>query len=519
MSKGLVASIVVLALWPCYLTGDDALYLGNLGGTDSAALAINGHGVVVGLSETSDGKTRAFQWDSAAAGMMDLGALAPDHWSRAVEINDGGQVVGTDDIQYGGPHEQGFLYESGAMQGLGTLGGRRSDAQAVNPSGYIAGYADTPSNQHACLWTPDLQIVDLGALGGSNSNGHGINSAAQVVGSSDVSGGQVHAFLWEDADGIGTGAPGTMYDLGAPGGTRATAWEISDEGAAVGYAYSSSASGARRACLWDSSGSPHDLGVLDGGDWSEALALNESGWIAGEARTSTGELHGVIWSPGGQIIDLNDLLPEDSVWSRLQVAADLNNGGDVVGWGYLRETGERGAFLMTDVAMDALEVSVDVKPGSWPNPINRKSRGVLPVAVCGTEDFGVDQIDPTSIILSPSEDGEGIPALRWRLRDVATPWDGEPGGGHALGCDGWIDLALKFDTQSLVELLPAPGDPSDAIPLWLRGELDDGTPIIGSDTVWLVPKGNGRYGLSAVPEPISGGLLALGGLALLRRRS
>jgi len=44
-------------------------------------------------------------------------------------------------------------------------------------------------------------------------------------------------------------------------------------------------------------------------------------------------------------------------------------------------------------------VFFDIKPGSCPNPINRNKKGVLPVAICGTEDFDVTTIDPLRSML------------------------------------------------------------------------------------------------------------------------
>ena len=42
---------------------------------------------------------------------------------------------------------------------------------------------------------------------------------------------------------------------------------------------------------------------------------------------------------------------------------------------------------------------VDIKPGSCPNPINVKSKGVLPTEILGTEDFDVTMVDPASVRL------------------------------------------------------------------------------------------------------------------------
>ena len=48
---------------------------------------------------------------------------------------------------------------------------------------------------------------------------------------------------------------------------------------------------------------------------------------------------------------------------------------------------------------DQLQVPVDVKPRECPNQLNVRVRGRLPVAVVGTEDFDVAQVDPASVLM------------------------------------------------------------------------------------------------------------------------
>ena len=50
-----------------------------------------------------------------------------------------------------------------------------------------------------------------------------------------------------------------------------------------------------------------------------------------------------------------------------------------------------------------INVAVDIKPGSCPNPLNIKSKGVLPVAILGTEDFDVKDIKVNSIRILAEE--------------------------------------------------------------------------------------------------------------------
>jgi len=122
-------------------------------------------------------------------------------------------------------------------------------------------------------------------------------------------------------------------------------------------------------------------------------------------------------------------------------------------------------------------VSLDIKPGSCPNPLNVKSKGVLPVAILGTEEFDVTTIDPASIRLV------GAMPIRSGCEDVATPV-AEPDICECTtdGPDGFTDLVLKFKTQDIVEVLGAVTD-GEMIELQLTGVLFDETPIEGADCI------------------------------------
>lgn len=137
-----------------------------------------------------------------------------------------------------------------------------------------------------------------------------------------------------------------------------------------------------------------------------------------------------------------------------------------------------------------IEVPVDIKPGSCPNPLNVKEKGVLPIAILGTSDFDVTQVDPASVRL------EGVAPLRWSLEDVATPFEPFIGKEDAFDCtdegpDGFLDLTLKFDAQEIVAALGDVND-GDVLVLTLTGNLleeFDGTPIQGEDVVVILEKG------------------------------
>lgn len=131
-----------------------------------------------------------------------------------------------------------------------------------------------------------------------------------------------------------------------------------------------------------------------------------------------------------------------------------------------------------------VDVDIDIKPGSCPNPLNVKDKGVLPVAVLGIKDFDVFNIDPASIRL------EGVAPVRSSYEDVATPVSNKTDDCDCTteGPDGYLDLLLKFDTQEIVAALGGVYD-GDVFLLILTGEDLAGTPIEGTDCVVIIAKG------------------------------
>jgi hypothetical protein len=171
-------------------------------------------------------------------------------------------------------------------------------------------------------------------------------------------------------------------------------------------------------------------------------------------------------------------------------------------------------FQVTELA-----AFLDIKPGACPNPLNRSSHGVLPMALVGSEDFDVTQVDVDSLELTRADGlGGSVRPLRGppgpgiRVQDVATPFDGELCDCHDLHDDGIPDLEMKFDmpeTAAVLELDDFPG--GTLVKLTLTGELLDTTRFSASDCVILVPPGPGPGappeeaglkgdGVEAVPE-------------------
>lgn len=102
------------------------------------------------------------------------------------------------------------------------------------------------------------------------------------------------------------------------------------------------------------------------------------------------------------------------------------------------------------------DVQIDIKPGSFPNSINLKSKGVVPMAMLGTNDFAVSDVDHDTVMFA-----NAVP-LRWALEDVDN--------------DGDEDMILHFKTQELT--LDAASTEAT-----LTGTTTDGVSFVGTDSV------------------------------------
>ncbi|MBW8050131.1 MAG: T9SS type A sorting domain-containing protein [Cytophagales bacterium] len=145
--------------------------------------------------------------------------------------------------------------------------------------------------------------------------------------------------------------------------------------------------------------------------------------------------------------------------------------------------------VFSAVAVPKVEevVNLDIKPTSCPNPLNVKSNGVLPIAILGTADFDVNDIDVSSVLL------QGISPIRSNIEDVSTPVVNKVDVCDCTtgGADGFDDLTLKFKTQDIVSTL-GPVSGGDTIVLTITGILLDSTPFDASDCIIITPVGGGN---------------------------
>jgi hypothetical protein len=122
-----------------------------------------------------------------------------------------------------------------------------------------------------------------------------------------------------------------------------------------------------------------------------------------------------------------------------------------------------GGQAMASPSDSPLEVSIDIKPGSFPNSINLRSKGKISVAILTANTFDATTVKPITVRFGAT--GIGAAPVRAVLEDV----DG----------DGDTDMILHFKTQETGIVC---GNTSAS----LTGETFGGQAIEGSDSIQTV---------------------------------
>ena len=110
-----------------------------------------------------------------------------------------------------------------------------------------------------------------------------------------------------------------------------------------------------------------------------------------------------------------------------------------------------------------VEVTIDIKPGTFPNTINLDSKGSVPVAIFSTTEFDATTVDPLTVTLAGATvkaKGNGIPMASF----------------HDVNNDGLLDLLVHINTKALQ--LSESDTTADFV-----GYTFDGTEVIGSDSI------------------------------------
>ena len=317
------------------------------GDTSLDVRAINNRNQIVGWTAVSDGvsPSRAFIWERNA-GMRDLGSL-PGHTSMvATDINDAGTVVGdATDPETG--ESLAFIWTKGrGVRAPDTsLGGVNSFATGINRSGQIVGASQTGTGEfHAFLREANGDVLDLGAFadGTGSSGATAVNGLGQVVGTL-VFGPFQDGFLWNERDGL------ALVLKDPPPAFFVFPQDINNGGEIVGDIVGREPG---RAFRWKLGEGFLFLGTLSGIDthFATARAVNLFGTIVGGSQTTSGDVHGFVWSSQTGMRDLNEMIdPSSEIRSDvvLGAAAGINDAGSIALVSFVPgEESQRGVLLV-----------------------------------------------------------------------------------------------------------------------------------------------------------------------------
>lgn len=252
------------------------------------------------------------------------------------------------------------------------------------------------------------------------------------------------------------------------------------------------------------------MGTIDRGmDDGDYRVLISSGPFASLAPGETLEIHYALAAGYG----LEGLLENAAYAQRFFDGTWFDIDGDPMTGPGGKETQVHWFLESESVAFNIL----DIKPGSCPNPFNIKlfdyvggenenKGGVLPVAMLGSGEFDVYDVDVSTVRL------EGVCPLPTGIgyEDVSRPIvDGYVCQCTDEGPDGYLDLTMKFNSLEIAAAILecAPPVLGDRMMLTMTGELTDGTHFAATDCIVLVgdkkEKDNAPKLLAASPNPFN----------------
>jgi probable HAF family extracellular repeat protein len=352
-------------------------------------------------------------------------------------INSAGVVVGYTDP----PSPYAFIYGGGTITDLGQ--GATSRAYGIDGSLVVGwnseeqAFLDNVSTGVTTLLTPSSTGGGLMPVVG---RAYGVNAAGQVVGSSTLLTNTGLAALWTVGSG---GAVNTTY-LGALGGDTSSALAINESGLIAGWAENTDA--AEHAVVWTVTGGTatiDDLGTL-GGAGSRANAINNSGQVAGEAATADGVFHAFLCNSSGGMSNLDAGSPLGETASD---AYGINAAGSVVG--AMTISGANHGFLYHDGTMTDLNSVINSASG-WVITEACGINGSGQITGSGTNAAGQNE----AVLLTPALQGDANLDGKVDINDLTIVLSnyGQTGASWMQGCmDG--DPTGSVDINDLTIVL------------------------------------------------------------------
>ncbi len=308
--------------------------LQDVGGQGSSgAYGINDLGESAGSSRTPPGGvydepgSDAVLWSpsGAATVLQDVGGQGS---SRAVAINDAGQIVGSS-VDASQDLEAVLWNSSGNATVLQKVRGTyASYATAINDVGQSIGCStgsvDDQGFIDAVLWSPSGKATKLQDVGGHGDSVPPTLSTIPAI-ASDIPlprAGE-DAVLWGPKKGKAT----VLQDVGGQGSSYAYAHQQLRAECWI-FRYLDALGDRERSCGRDRIGDAVFQSL--GGDSGIALAINDFGQSVGNSNTASGAQDAVLWGPKGKVTNLANIL--GSGWTETE-ATSINNAGDILGEG------------------------------------------------------------------------------------------------------------------------------------------------------------------------------------------
>jgi probable HAF family extracellular repeat protein len=365
------------------------IVMGTLGGPNASGISDNQQGWVSGFSLLSNNATvHAALWYPLAASALDLGTLGgvnsavewPNHATgEVVGISQTAQVdplneqwscsypAGGGFLPYTGNECRGFVWRSGHMIPLGTLGGNNSFAAGSNDVGDVAGWAETATHDPTCTTPQVLQFEGVvwnqagipsvmpPLPGDSDSAATSVNDSGNAVGISGICQNAVgalsakHMVIWRS--GVANKIPG----LG--GAAWNTPEWINNLDEVVGFSDlpgdDNGSNFNAHAFLWTPTTSTIDLGTFSTDVISYAYSVNDRGVIVGQSCSAGCATSRAIVYRGGKMYDLNTLVEPANSAYYLLFANDVNDAGQITGGALDTTTNSLVAFRLIPVSQES----------------------------------------------------------------------------------------------------------------------------------------------------------------------
>jgi len=409
----------------------------------------------------------------------------------------GGQVVGSTSSDLNQqPFQHALLWTGAASSDLTPDGFDSAYAYGTDGSHQVGQGTglETGNNPHALLWNgPSAAVVDLHPANFRGSSAYGVGGGQQVgYGYGAATAGSVHALLWQ-------GSAGSAVDLHPT--------QLTGFGSSVAYGADGAhqvgdgtmrATGAQHALLWsDTPESAVDLHPtnLDGFTNSIANAVGANEQVGyGWGPSAGGNIdHALLWAgTPNSAVDLNPA-------GFTQSEALATNGMLQAGYGSI--TGNiTHALLWSGTAASAVDLN-----------------GLLPPGFASSQ---ADSVDPAGNVFGIATDSAGnYHAIEWK----ATQLHRLPGDVNDDGTVGFDDLIILARNYGKTNAAWADGDFDG------DGKVDFGDLIIlarhygqalaTNQLATFDPafSADVEHAFADVPEPSGMPLLALAGLAMVRR--